>query len=96
MPLYALIGRDGPPGLELRAECRDAHLEKLGELADAGRVQFGGPLRGEDGRPKGSVIIFEAADLAAARAIAERDPYVTEGVFQSYELFETSRVFPRD
>ena len=46
MPLYALIGRDGPRGLELRAECRDAHLEKLGELADAGRVQFGGPLRG--------------------------------------------------
>ena len=59
-------------------------------------MQFGGPLRGEDGRPKGRVIIFEAADLAAARAIAERDPYVTEGVFQSYELFETSRVFPRD
>ena len=59
-------------------------------------MQFGGPLRGEDGQPKGSVIIFEAADLAAARAIAERDPYVTEGVFQSYELFETSRVFPRD
>jgi hypothetical protein len=32
---------------------------------------------GEEGAPIGSVIVFEAGDLAEARAIAARDAYVT-------------------
>ncbi len=95
MPLYALIGRDGPRGVELRKQHREAHLANLESLDGAGRVRFGGPLRGEDGQPVGSVVIFEAADLDEARAIAARDPYVLQGVFASYEVHETAEVFPR-
>ena len=95
MPLYALIGHDGPRGLELRAQCRAEHLEKLDKLDRAGRVRFGGPLRDESGDPVGSLVVFEAADLAEARAIAAEDPYVVRGVFEHYEVYETGQVFPR-
>ena len=40
MPLFVLIGRDGPQGLALRKQCREAHLENLRPLAEAGRVRY--------------------------------------------------------
>jgi uncharacterized protein YciI len=94
MATYALIGRDGPQGVELRKQHRDAHLENLQPLDAAGRIRFGGPLLDDAGRPRGSVVIFEAGSLEEARALAARDPYVVQGVFESYELLETRAVFP--
>jgi uncharacterized protein YciI len=96
MPLYVMIGRDGPDGLALRKQHRDAHLANLQSLVDAGRLRFAGPIRSEDGNPCGSVVIFEASDLAAARAQAERDPYVLEGIFAGFEVCETLQVFPKE
>jgi uncharacterized protein YciI len=95
VPLFALIGRDGPRGAELRRLHRPAHLAGVEPLAEAGRVVHAGPLLAEDGSPCGSLILFEARDLAEARAIAARDPYVVEGVFASHEVLETRRVLPR-
>ena len=96
MPLFAILGRDGPRGVELRKLHREAHLAGLQPLVDAGRVRYAGPLIGADGQPQGSLILVEAADLAAARALAERDPYVTQRVFASFEVSETRQVFPAD
>ena len=96
MPLFVMIGRDGPNGLALRQQHRDAHLANLQSLVDAGRVRFAGPIRTEDGDPCGSVVIFEASDLVAARAQAERDPYVVEGIFAGFEVSETFQVFPKE
>jgi uncharacterized protein YciI len=93
MPLFALVGRDGPGAIELRKQHRPAHLENLRPLVRAGRVRFAGPLL-EDGAPVGSLVVFEAPDLAAARAIAAGDPYVLHGVFASHELRETRDVLP--
>jgi uncharacterized protein YciI len=94
MPLFAMIGRDGPRGLELRKLHREAHLANLEPLSREGRVVYAGPLLGEDGQPCGSLILFDAADLEVARAFAAGDPYVTEGIFESHEVVETRRVFP--
>ena len=94
MPLYIWIGRDGPQGAAKRPERRPGHLANLEPLAEAGRIRFAGPLKREDGSPCGSVIVFEADDLDAARAVAERDPYTTSGVFESVEVFESMQVFP--
>jgi len=96
MPLFAIIGRDGPRGAALRPTHRPAHLAGLEPLDDAGRLVYAGPLVGEAGDPVGSVILLEAESLEAARAVAARDPYVTEGVFESHEVFGTKRVFPRE
>jgi uncharacterized protein len=95
MPTFVWIGRDGPRGAELRPLHRPAHLAGLEPLAQAGRIRFAGPLRTEAGVPVGSVIVFDAPDLAQAREIAARDAYSTQGVFESWEVFETSVVFPR-
>jgi uncharacterized protein YciI len=94
MPLYVMLGRDGPRGIELRKQYRPAHIAKLEKLVQAGRVQYAGPLLDPVGKPCGSVIVFEAEDLEQARAIAAADPYVTEGIFASHEVLATRRVFP--
>jgi uncharacterized protein YciI len=93
MGWFILIGHDGPRGRELRPLHRPAHLAGLEPLARAGRIRHAGPLLGDDGAPVGSVVLFEAQSLAEARAIAERDPYVTQGIFGRYEVRETTAVF---
>jgi len=96
MPLFAMIGRDGPRGAELRKLHRDAHLAGLEPLDAAGRIRHAGPLRDASGAPCGSLVVFEAESLEAARAQAAADPYVVEGVFETHEVFETVVVFPKD
>jgi uncharacterized protein YciI len=91
---FVWIGRDGPGGPEARKRERPAHLERLRALDRAGRIRFAGPLLDAEGEPRGSVIVFEARDLAAARAFAAGDPYATGGVFAGFEVFETRQVFP--
>jgi len=93
MPLFVLVGHDGPEGPALRKLHRPAHLENLRPLVRAGRVRFAGPLL-DGGNPAGSLIVFEAPDLAAAHAFASSDPYVVHGVFARHELHETRDVVP--
>lgn len=95
MPLYAFIGRDAASVSELRKTHRPAHLERLEDLASAGKIPHAGPLLGPDGNPLGSLILFEAEDLPSARAFAAEDPYVLGGVFASHEVHETRVVFPK-
>lgn len=95
MPLFVFIGHDGPRGAALRPAHRPAHLAGLEGLEAAGRIVHAGPMLGDDGAPVGSVILFEAASLAEARAVAAADPYVREGVFERHEVRETRVVFPR-
>lgn len=92
MALYAFIGRDGPRGLELRKLHRPAHLAGIETLAAAGRIRFAGPLLDESSAPVGSLVIFEAGSLAEAREIGANDPYVTEGIFASWQVHETRSV----
>ena len=94
MGLYALIGRDGPRGAELRKLHREAHLQNLQPLAVADRIAYAGPLLDAADQPVGSVIVFEADSLAAARGFAQRDPYVVHGVFEHWEVWGTRQVFP--
>ena len=94
MPLFVMIGSDGERGAERRQAVRPAHLAHWAALDAAGCVRFGGPLLDTEGRPVGSVLVFEAESLAAARGQAERDPYVTGGIFGRFELHETRAVLP--
>jgi uncharacterized protein YciI len=94
MGLYVLIGRDGADGLAKRKVHREAHLANLRPLAAAGRVRYAGPLLDEGVQPCGSVIVFEAESLKAAREFAATDPYVVQGIFEHYEVFGSMKVFP--
>jgi hypothetical protein len=95
MPLFVYIGHDGPRGAELRVLHRPAHLAHMEPLDAEGRIQHAGPLLDAAGQPEGSVILFVAESLDAARDVAARDPYVAKGIFERHEVHETRAVFPR-
>ena len=95
MQLYVYIGHDGPRGAELRKTVRERHLAHIKTLDATGRIRFAGPLRDEAGKPCGSLIVFEAEDFAAAKAVADSDPYWLEGVFASVDVHASQAVFPQ-
>jgi len=98
--LYAIIGRDAPGLLATRLRVRARHLDRVCELSDAGRVVLAGPCPASDSPDpgeagfKGSVIVAEFPSLTAAREWVADDPYVTEGVFESYEVMPFVKVLP--
>ena len=98
--LYVITGKDGPHGLEIRRRVRPAHLERARALVDEGRMMIAGPcpaIDSPDPGPAGftgSVIIAEFPSLDEAKAWAAADPYVTEGVFESYEVRPFVKVLP--
>ena len=75
---------------DLRARVRPRHLEYVGELHESGRVVSAGPF----GDGSGALIVYEAADEAAARALVENDPYAEEGVMRAARLREWTVLFP--
>ena len=98
--LYVILGKDAPGSLEVRRRVRPQHLERIGALADAGRVAIAGPCPVADSPEpgpqgfSGSVIIAEFESLEAARAWVAGDPYVTQGVFESWEVRPFIKVLP--
>jgi len=98
--LYVILGKDAPGSLEVRRRVRPQHLERIGALADAGRVAIAGPCPVADSPEpgpqgfSGSVIIAEFESLEAARAWVAGDPYVTQGVFESWEVRPFVKVLP--
>ena len=98
--LYVITGKDGPHGFEIRRRVRPAHLERARALVDEGRMMIAGPcpaIDSPDPGPAGftgSVIIAEFPSLDEAKAWAAADPYVTEGVFESYEVRPFMKVLP--
>lgn len=95
MPLFVMIGKNGEDALAKRGAVRPRHLEHLKVLEREGRIALAGPLLEADGAtPCGSLVVFEAETFEAARDLAERDPYVVDGVFASYDLRAFTRVFP--
>lgn len=90
MPLFALLGWDGPRGQDLRKLHRAAHLARLESLTAEGRVVAAGPLT--DGA--GSLLVIDFADQAAAEAWMAGDPYVRAGVFARTEVHPFTLVFP--
>ncbi|MFK7918503.1 MAG: YciI family protein [Ilumatobacter sp.] len=76
------IDRTDAPGL--RASLRPAHLEFHSQRANL----VGGPLLDADGNMCGSLIIFEADDIADATAQMANDPYITDNLFDTFSVNE--------
>lgn len=74
---------EGPTEREARVV--GAHFDYLQALTAAGQVRLAGRTLTADERSFG-IVVFEAADEAAARALMEADPAVREGVMRA-ELF---------
>lgn len=97
---YAIIGREAPDALPRRQQARPAHLERLQQLREQGRLLLAGPLPAidaEDPGPAGflgSLVVAEFDSLDDARAWAEADPYRSAGVFGSVEVMPFRKVLP--
>src|ERR1700692_3416296 len=65
-----------------------AHLEYMIGLEKRGAVFASGPLADGEGPPSGQgLTVLRAASAGEARALAERDPFVVNGL-RSFELKE--------
>lgn len=87
--LIALIAHDKPGHLQTRKDNREAHLAYI---KATGVVQQAGPLMSEAGEMKGSLVILDVEDMAAAQNWAENDPYAQAGLFEAVTLTHWNRV----
>lgn len=98
--LYAIISEDIPESLALRLPVRDAHLARLRQLRDAGRLVLAGPHPAIDCEDpgdagfSGSLVVAEFDTLESARRWAEEDPYVAAGVYASVSVKPFRQVLP--
>ncbi len=98
--LYAINAVDVPNSLERRRAARPAHLERLQELKNAGRLLLAGPYPAVDSPDPGpagftgSLIIAEFDSLDEAQAWADADPYVAASVYESVTIKPFRKVLP--
>jgi uncharacterized protein YciI len=98
--LYAVISEDRPGTLDQRLTARPAHLERLQQLRDAGRLVLAGPhpaIDSEDPGPagfSGSLVVAEFDSLEDAQAWADADPYVSAGVYRQVVVKPFKKVLP--
>lgn len=91
--LFALICNDKPGHLQVRLDTRPEHVAFLEALNAEGKLKFAGPFLGEDGKPTGSLVVLDVADTAAAKALADQDPYARAGLFENVEIRAWNWVF---
>ena len=99
--LYAILGEDAPGSLAKRLAARPAHLERLKELQEAGRLVLAGPcpaIDSPDPGPagfSGSLIVAEFDSLTAAQIWADADPYVAAGVYDRVTVHPCNQALPK-
>ncbi|PHS01070.1 MAG: hypothetical protein COA68_03890 [Oceanobacter sp.] len=97
---YAIISEDIQNSLPLRKEARPAHLERLEQLKNEGRLLIAGPhpaLDNEDPGEAGftgSLVVAEFTSLEDAQAWADADPYVDAGVYAKVLVKPFKKVLP--
>ena len=98
--LYAIISEDIADSLPRRAKARPAHLERMQQLLDEGRVLIAGPhpaIDSEDPGPAGftgSLVVVDFPSLEEATAWANDDPYVEAGVYSKVVVKPFKLVLP--
>jgi hypothetical protein len=98
--LYMIYGEDAADGGLKHAAARAAHLLRIQELVDNGRLALAGPLPAVDTPDpgpegvSGSLIVGEFESLSAAQSWIDADPYVTQGVFARVTVKPFKQLFP--
>ncbi len=95
--LFMLMATDNEGVSEERAQARPAHLARLNELQQQGRLLLAGPnpLPENPDVMSGSLIVAEFDSLDAAEAWASEDPYVEAGVYAEVLIRPFKKVFPQ-
>jgi hypothetical protein len=99
--LYAIISEDVADSSEKRLSVRPAHIQRLQELQDAGRLVLAGPHPSIDSDNPGaagftgSLIVAEFDSLTDAQQWANIDPYIDAGVYSKVIVKPFKKVFPQ-
>ncbi|MDY7218965.1 YciI family protein [Denitrificimonas sp. JX-1] len=99
--LYAIIAEDAVNTLEQRLAARPAHLARLEQLQNLGRLVLAGPHPSIDSDDPGdagftgSLVVAEFASLNEAKAWADADPYCAAGVYAKVQIKPFKQVFPK-
>jgi len=97
---YAIICEDVEDSLEKRRRARPAHLERLHDLRDKGRLLVAGPHPAIDNSEPGdagftgSLIVAEFDCLDSAQHWADADPYMEAGVYARVSVKPFKKVLP--
>ncbi|PRB80607.1 YciI family protein [Pseudomonas sp. MYb185] len=97
---YAIMASDAPGTLDARLAARPAHLARLQQLQDQGRLLLAGPHPAIDSNDPGSagftgsLVVAEFASLEEARNWADADPYIAAGVYDQVLVKPFKRVLP--
>jgi uncharacterized protein YciI len=98
--LYAIMSRDAEGSLDRRLATRAAHLERLQQLKEAGRLVLAGPhpaMDAQDPGPAGftgSLVVAEFPSIGEARKWADNDPYLAAGVYEEVLVKPFKKVLP--
>lgn len=98
--LYAIIATDVPGSLDDRLAARPAHLARLEQLKNEGRLILAGPHPVVDSNDpgaagfSGSLIVAEFDSLQAAETWAAADPYQAAGVYADVLVKPFKKVLP--
>lgn len=98
--LYSIVGMDVENSLEARMAARPAHVERLVDLKNQGRLIIAGPNPAIDSSDpgeagfSGSIIIAEFGSLDDAQKWADQDPYRLTGVYDSVSVKPFNQALP--
>ncbi len=97
---YAIISEDVENSLEKRKNTRPAHIERLHDLLNKGKLLLAGPHPAIDSEDPGdagftgSLIIAEFDSLQDAQSWADADPYIEAGVYKKVSVKPFKKVLP--
>lgn len=97
---YSVSSQDVENSLEKRLTARPAHLARLEELKQQGRLLLAGPHPAIDSENPGeagftgSLVIAEFTSLSEAQAWADKDPYIGAGVYANVTVKPFKKVLP--
>jgi uncharacterized protein YciI len=97
---YAIISEDIENSLEKRLAARPDHIARLQELNEQGRLLIAGPHPAVDSEDPGSagftgsLVVAEFSSLADAQQWADKDPYISAGVYEKVTVKPYKKVLP--
>ncbi len=97
---YMIYSEDVANSLPLRMPVREAHLARLKQLQNEGRLLVAGPCPAIDAENPGeagftgSLVVAEFNSLEDAKAWADVDPYIDAGVYEKVIVKPYKKVLP--
>ena len=99
MPLFVLSCTDNEGTVEKRIATRPAHVARLEQLNDEGRLIVAGALPKDPNNPQagfyGSTIIVQFESREAVEAWVAEEPFLKEGIYSHIDIKSFNKAFPK-